>query len=253
MATQRTALITGAGSGIGAAVAQALAEAGHKVVLVDRDPDGITALAAQLGGVARQVDLADGEACRALIAEFTASGQGIDILVNNAGFQHVSPIETFDESAWNGILSVMLTAPFLLTKHCWPHMKAQQWGRVINLASVHGLVASPFKSAYIAAKHGLIGLTKTTALEGGECGITVNAVCPAYVRTPLVDKQIQDQAAHNNLEPEQVVAEIMLAPAAIKRLIEPEEIGQMVAYLATDNARSITGASLTMDLGWTAR
>lgn len=253
MKTQLTALITGAGSGIGAAVVQALAGAGHKVVLVDRDKKNIEALARNLGGIAKCVDLTEEKSCRNLIMDLAKLGTTIDILVNNAGFQHVSPVETFDERAWNDIISVMLSAPFLLTKYCWPHMKSQQWGRIINIASVHGLVASPFKSAYVSAKHGLVGLTKTHALEGGEHGITVNALCPAYVRTPLVDQQIKDQAAHNQIDPEQVISEIMLAPAAIKRLIEPEEVGEMAVYLASDKARSITGATLTMDLGWTAR
>jgi 3-hydroxybutyrate dehydrogenase len=151
------------------------------------------------------------------------------------------------------MLALMLTAPFLLTRYCWPAMKKQKWGRVVNIASIHALIASPFKVGYIAAKHGLLGLTRTAALEGGEHGITVNAICPAYVRTPLVDNQIADQAKANNLSEKEVVEKIMLAPAAVKRLIEPAEVAGLVAYLCGDAAGTITGSALTMDLGWTAR
>jgi 3-hydroxybutyrate dehydrogenase len=151
------------------------------------------------------------------------------------------------------MLALMLTAPFLLTRYCWPSMKKHKWGRVVNIASIHALVASPFKAGYISAKHGLIGLTRTAALEGGEHGITVNAICPAYVRTPLVDSQIADQARANRMSDDEVIEKIMLAPAAVKRLIEPQEVADFVAYLCGDAAGTITGAALTMDLGWTAR
>jgi 3-hydroxybutyrate dehydrogenase len=174
-------------------------------------------------------------------------------LVNNAGFQHVSPIEEFPEDTWDKMIAVMLTAPFLLTRYAWPAMKAQRWGRVINIASVHGMVASPFKSAYISAKHGLLGLTRTAALEGGAHGITVNAICPAYVRTPLVDNQIADQARTRGLSPGEVIEKVMLEPAAVKRLIEPEEVADFAAYLCGPTGAVFTGAALTMDLGWTAR
>jgi 3-hydroxybutyrate dehydrogenase len=177
----------------------------------------------------------------------------VAILVNNAGFQHVSPIESFPEDQWERMIALMLTAPFLLARYCWPSMKALGWGRVVNIASIHALVASPFKVGYVAAKHGLIGLTRTAALEGGEHGITVNAICPAYVRTPLVDNQIADQAKAHDLSPEEVVKQIMLAPAAVKRLIQPAEVADFVAYLCSEPAGVITGAALTMDLGWTAR
>jgi 3-hydroxybutyrate dehydrogenase len=151
------------------------------------------------------------------------------------------------------MLAVMLTAPFLLIKYAWPAMKAQRWGRIVNIASIHGLVASLFKSAYVAAKHGLIGLTRVAALEGGPYGITANAICPAYVRTPLVENQIQDQARMRGLPPEEVVEKIMLEPAAIRRLIEPEEVAALVAYLCSEEASAVTGAAWTIDLGWTAR
>jgi 3-hydroxybutyrate dehydrogenase len=177
----------------------------------------------------------------------------VHILVNNAGYQHVSPIEDFPEDQWERMISLMLTAPFLLTRYCWPSMKKQKWGRIINIGSIHALIASPFKVGYIAAKHGLIGITKTAALEGGEHGITVNAICPAYVRTPLVDNQIADQAKANRMSPEEVIQKIMLEPAAVKRLIEPAEVADFAAYLCSDAAGVITGAALTMDLGWTAR
>jgi 3-hydroxybutyrate dehydrogenase len=177
----------------------------------------------------------------------------VDILVNNAGFQHISPIEEFPIEQWNKLLGVMLTAPFLLMRYSWPMMKQKGWGRVINIASVHAMVASPFKAGYISAKHGVIGLTKTAALEGGEFGITVNAICPAYVRTPLVENQIADQARTRGIKEEEVVTDVMLKNAAIKKLIEPEEVANLVAFLASDQASSITGSSLTIDSGWTAQ
>lgn len=175
------------------------------------------------------------------------------ILVNNAGFQHVSPIETFPEDMWDKMIAVMLTAPFLLTRYAWPAMQAQKWGRVINISSIHGLVASPDKVGYISAKHGLIGLTKTAGLEGGAHGITVNAICPAYVRTPLVDNQIADQARTRGIPESEVIEKIMLEPAAVKRLIEPGEVADFVAFLCSPSGGAFTGAALTMDLGWTAR
>ena len=185
-------------------------------------------------------------------ASLEAYGQ-IDILVNNAGFQHIAPVDEFPEQTWNTMLQVLLTAPFQLTKYLLPGMKQRGWGRIINVSSVHGLVASPYKSAYITAKHGLLGLTKTVALEVGTSGITVNALCPAYVRTPLVEHQIADQARTRGIPEAEVIERVMLEPAAIKRLIEPSEVANLALFLASDQASVITGAAYTIDLGWTAR
>jgi 3-hydroxybutyrate dehydrogenase len=198
-------------------------------------------------------DLTDATATRRLVDQAFDSAGRVDILVNNAGFQHVSPVEEFSEEIWNKMLQVMLTTPFLLTKYLLPGMKQRGWGRIINIDSVHGLVASPFKAGYISAKHGLLGLTKTVALEAAAFGVTVNAICPAYVRTPLVEQQIADQARTHGIPPEEVITRIMLEPAAIKRLIEPAEVAEFALFLASDRASAITGAVQTMDLGWTAR
>jgi 3-hydroxybutyrate dehydrogenase len=209
--------------------------------------------AERLGAHFVEGDLSRRADCRTLVDQTLQAFGTVHILVNNAGFQHIDPIEDFPEDTWERMISLMLTAPFLLTKYVWPAMKAQGWGRVVQVDSIHGLVASPFKSGYISAKHGLIGLTRTTALEGGPYGITVNAICPAYVRTPLVESQVADQARTQGISPEQVVEEVMLEPAAVKRLIEPAEVADLVAYLCSDTGGVITGAAWAMDLGWTAR
>jgi 3-hydroxybutyrate dehydrogenase len=176
----------------------------------------------------------------------------VDILVNNAGYQHIAALEEFPDEVWNEMLAVMLTAPFLLTKAVWPHMKAQRWGRIVNLGSIHSVRASPFKVGYITAKHGLLGLTRTAAREGGDVGITVNAILPSYVRTSLVEGQIADQARTRNLSPDEVTDKVFLAQAAIKRLIEPDEVGSLAAYLCSDAAGAITGAAWPIDVGATA-
>ncbi len=248
----KVAIVTGAASGLGHAIAERLAADGAQVVVADISDKGAQ-VAAALGGMFVKGDSAKREDCKALADAALAKYGTVHILVNNAGFQHVSPIEDFPEDMWEKMQAVMLTAPFLLTRYCWPAMKAQQWGRIVNISSVHGLIASPFKAGYISAKHGLIGLTRTAALEGGACGITANAICPAYVRTPLVDNQIVDQARTRGLPESEVIEKIMLEPAAIKRLIEPAEVADFVAYLCSPAAGVITGSALTMDLGWTAR
>lgn len=250
--SERIAIVTGASSGIGLAVSQALAAQGDRVIMADLNTDTGTLKAGQIGAMFVQTDLSRGTDCKNLVEVALDRFGRIDILVNNAGIQHVSPVEEFPEEKWNLMISLMLTAPFLLTRYAWPSMKANKWGRIIHVNSVHGLIASPFKSAYISAKHGLSGLTKTTALEGGPFGITVNSICPAYVRTPLVDKQIADQARAHNITEAEVVETIMLKNAAIKRMIEPEDIGAMVTYLCSEAATCITGSTLTIDCGWTA-
>ena len=249
----RVAIVTGAASGIGLACAERLASGGMKVVLADVNEKAGTEHAKRLGGTFLTADLTSRGGCRNVVDQALKAHGTVHVLVNNAGYQHVSPIEEFPEDQWERMLALMLTAPFLLTRYCWPAMKTQKWGRVVNIASIHALVASPFKVGYISAKHGLIGLTRTAAIEGGEHGITVNAICPAYVRTPLVDSQIADQAKANKMSPDEVIEKVMLAPAAVKRLIEPREVAGFVAYLCGDAAGTITGAALTMDLGWTAR
>jgi len=250
---ERCALVTGAASGIGRSVAEALSREGHAVVVADRNREQGAAVARQIGGVWVEVDLSERESCRGLIEAAIAACGRIDILVNNAGFQHISPLGEFPEDRWDEMLKVMLTAPFLLTRYAWPHMCRQGWGRIVNVASIHGMVASPNKVGYVSAKHGLIGLTRTAALEGGAHGITVNAICPAYVRTPLVENQIEAQAAAHGIPAEEVVEKVLLESAAVKRLIEPEEIASLVLYLCSDRAASITGANWTIDGGWTAQ
>ncbi len=249
----RICLVTGAASGIGLAIAASLKAEGHIVVLSDVNVESGEAKAKALGAEFISADLSKRYACEMLIERILQQHGRLDILINNAGFQHVSAIADFPEDVWNKMLDVMLTAPFLLTKYVWPSMQGNRWGRIVNIASVHAQVASLYKVAYISAKHGLIGLTKTAALEGGADNINVNAICPAYVHTPLVDQQITDQAKLLNLEEDQVIQQVMLKNAAIKRLIKPEEIGQMVVYLCSNAASSITGSSFNIDLGWTAQ
>jgi 3-hydroxybutyrate dehydrogenase len=242
----RRALVTGAASGIGAALARRLAADGAEVLAVDMDEKGLTVLAGAVSGVrAVACDLSDLAAVDALPAD-------VDILVNNAGLQHVAPIPEFDPDRFSLILRVMLEAPFRLARRTLPHMYARGWGRVINISSVHGVRASPFKSAYVSAKHGLEGLSKVIALEGAPHGVTSNCVDPAYVRTPLVEQQIADQARTHGIEPDDVVEKIMLEPVAVKRLVEPDEVAEFAAVLYGPASASISGASLSMDGGWTA-
>ncbi|MFN3391258.1 MAG: 3-hydroxybutyrate dehydrogenase [Meiothermus ruber] len=247
----KTALITGAGSGIGKAIAEVFAREGAKVILNDLSP-AAGAVAEAVGGAFIQADLSDQRAVKDLARQALELGP-IDILVNNAGLQRIHPVDEFPLETWNLMLQVLLTAPFQLIQYTLPTMKQKRWGRIINIASLHGLVASPYKSAYISAKHGLLGLTKTVALEVGEYGITCNAICPAYVRTPLVESQIADQARTLGIPEAEVVGQVMLAPAAIKRLIEPVEVAEYALFLASDKAGAITGSAQVIDLGWTAR
>lgn len=246
----RTALVTGAAGGIGRACALRLAAAGAKVRAVDRDGAGLDALAERSAGLAGTVetqvlDLTDLDA-----AEHAAAGT--DVLVNNAGIQLVRPIEEFPPEVFHTVLTVMLEAPFRLIRGALPHMYGQGWGRIVNVSSVHGLRASPYKAAYVAAKHGLEGLSKTAALEGAPHGVTSNCVNPAYVRTPLVERQITDQARAHGIPEARVVSEVLLQDSALKRLIEPEEVAEAVAYLCGPHASFVTGTSLVLDGGWTA-
>lgn len=244
--TGRRAIVTGGASGIGLACAEALAEAGAHVTIADLDGAAAASVAGRLGGKAWTVDLGDTAALADLSLE-------ADILVNNAGLQHVRPIEEFEPERFSLLLRVMLEAPFLLIRAALPGMYERGCGRVINVSSVHGLRASPYKSAYVSAKHGLEGLSKVTALEGGPHGVTSNCVNPGYVRTPLVEKQIADQAKLHGIPEEEVVPKVMLTESAIKRLVEPAEVASLVRWLASDDARMVTGASYTMDGGWSAR
>lgn len=244
--TGRTALVTGGASGIGRACAVRLAEAGAKVVVTDVDADAAKAVADQVGGEAWVVDLADTQALAGQRLE-------VDVLVNNAGVQHVAPVEDFPPERFGFILRLMLESPFLLVRAALPHMYSRGFGRVVNISSAHGLVASPYKSAYVAAKHGLEGLSKVIALEAGGRGVTSNCINPGYVRTPLVEKQIADQARIHGIEPAEVVEKVMLTEPSIKRLVEPEEVAEMAAYLCSPAGSFINGASLPIDGGWTAR
>jgi len=241
----KAALVTGAASGIGRAVAERLAEGGADVLSVDLHPDG--------PGVPFQADLTSPEANERAVAEALERFRRLDVVVANAGIQHVAPIEEFPVERWQTIVSLLLTSPFLLAKHAWPALRASGSGRFIAIASVHGLVASPFKAAYVSAKHGVLGLVKTLALEGAEHGITATAVCPAYTRTPLVEKQIADQAKAHKLPESEVLEQVILAPQAVKELLEPSEVAEVVAFLAGPAGRAFTGVPVTLDLGWTAR
>lgn len=243
----RAALVTGAASGIGRAIATRLVTDGWDVLSVDLQTDDETpgtGFSADLSTRSGNVD-----AVSAAVGRFGR----LDAVIPNAGVQHVSPVHDFPEDQWDTLLAVMLTSPFLLAKYAWPHLRSSGDGRFVAIASVHGLVASPYKAAYVTAKHGLIGLVKTLALEGGEHDISAVAVCPGAVRTPLVEAQIPGLAASYGMSEERALEDVLLASQAIKRLIEPEEIASAVAFLLSPGGRAFTGSPLVMDLGWTAR
>ncbi|GAA2787885.1 3-hydroxybutyrate dehydrogenase [Saccharopolyspora taberi] len=241
----RVALVTGGAGGIGLACARSLAAAGAKVHVVDIDATGAGRAAAEIGGWAHAVDLTDTSRVEEL-------PQDVDILVNNAGLQHVAALHDFPPERFTAIQALMVTTPFLLMRRCLPSMHAEGWGRIVNISSVHGLRASPYKAAYVAAKHGLEGLSKVAALEGAPYGVTSNCVAPGYVRTPLVEGQLDAQAAEHGVAREDVLAEVLLRRAAIKRLIEPDQVASLVVWLCSAEAGHITGASIPLDGGWTA-
>lgn len=239
------ALVTGGAAGIGAAIAERLAADGYRVTVADRDGDAASAVADRIGGTPWQVDLLDTDALADLSLD-------VDVLVNNAGTQQVAPIEEFEPAVFRRLIALMLEAPFLLVRAALPTMYAQNFGRIIHVSSVHGVRASAYKSAYVAAKHGIEGLSKVTALEGGPHGVTSNCVNPAYVRTALVEGQIADQAERHGISPDEVVEQVMLAHSSVKRLIEPAEVASLVGWLVGPDASMVTGTSNLMDGGWTA-
>jgi 3-hydroxybutyrate dehydrogenase len=260
MTTRKTALVTGSTSGIGEGIAQALARSGCNVVLNGfGDADAIEALRARLAreyGVDVRYDAADmgrpadiGRMMDTALRQFEA----IDILVNNAGIQHVASVEEFPPEKWDAILAINLSSVFHASRAVLPAMKRKGWGRIVNVASAHALVASPFKSAYVAAKHGVAGFTKTLALEVAQAGITVNAICPGYVRTPLVEAQIPDQARTRGISEEEVVQQVMLAGQPTKRFVGIDEVAALTLFLCSEDAKSLTGAVLPIDGGWTAQ
>ena len=252
MLKDKVTIVTGAASGIGLSMAQEFSKDGAIVVMADVQEDKLQAEASKIGGTIFKGDLSKRENCKALADFAVEKFKKVDILINVAGVQTVSPIDEFPEDRWDFMIALMLSSPFYLTRYVWPSMKAQGWGRIINLNSIHGLVASEFKSAYISAKHGLMGLTKTAGLEGGPLGITVNSICPAYVRTPLVDNQIDAQAKTHGISRDEVVEKIMLVKSSIKKLLEPSTIAEIAKFLCSDAASGITGSSLVVDGGWTA-
>src|SRR6476659_1992223 len=242
-----SALVTGAASGIGRAIAERLVSDGWDVLAVDLAPDD--------GGPGAPfaADLTTREGNRSAVDAALERFGRLDAVIPNAGFQHVSPIETFDEDRWDALVALLLTSPFLLARYAWPALRDSGNGRIVVVASVHGLVASPFKAGYVSAKHGVLGLVKTLALEGASVGIRASAVCPGYVRTPLVEEQIADQARAHGMPEERVLEDVILAPQAVKRLIEPTEVAGVVSFLLGPDGRAFSGAPVTMDLGWTAR
>ena len=249
----RTALVTGGASGIGKAIAERFTEKGAYVIIADVNSAGGQDVADAIDGAFLKVDLADTQQTRDVAQRALQEHGKVDVLVNNAGIQHVAPIEDFPEERWAELLQVMLFAPFQLTKYLLPGMKERGWGRIINMSSIHGLIASPNKSAYTAAKHGIIGLTRAVAVEAGAYGVTANAICPSFVRTPLVENQLPDLARMAGVDVADVLDQVVLSQAIVKRLIEPREIANLALFLASDDAAAITGSAYPIDLAWTAR
>ncbi|MGZ3864638.1 MAG: 3-hydroxybutyrate dehydrogenase [Bacteroidia bacterium] len=254
----KTALITGSTSGIGLGIAREFAKEKYNVIFNGLEPDGpqIAQNIAKEYGIKTMYSPANmlkPEEIKAMIEEGIKTFGAIDVLVNNAGIQHVSPVEDFPEEKWNAIIGINLTSAFHTTKHVWKKMKEQKFGRIINIASAHGLVASEFKSAYVSAKHGIVGFTKTIALEGAPFNITANAICPGYVKTPLVEKQIADQAKAHNMSESEVVSKVMLYKQAVKDFIPVETLGKLAVFLASDAAATMTGTALPVDGGWNAQ
>ncbi|MFO1404513.1 MAG: 3-hydroxybutyrate dehydrogenase [Azonexus sp.] len=253
----KSAIVTGSTSGIGLGIARALAAQGANVMLNGfGDADQIETLRFTLAretGVKvaySGADMSQPEAIRAMADAARSEFGQVDIIVNNAGIQHVAPVEDFPEEKWNAILAINLSSAFHLIRAVVPEMKERRWGRIVNVASAHGLTASPFKSAYVAAKHGMIGLSKTVALEVAEFGITCNTVCPGYVKTPLVEKQIADQAKAHGISPENVVRDVLLSHQALKEFVQVEELAALTVFLCSDAAASMTATALAMDGGW---
>lgn len=259
MSETKVAVVTGSSSGIGLGVATAFAEKGYKVAINARKmTPQVEAILENLSGrggkvIFAQGDMSKPEDCKSMVADVVEHWGSCDVLVNNAGIQHVEPIDDFPDEKWEAVVAINLSSAFYTTKAALPSMKAKGWGRIINMASAHGLVASAYKSAYVAAKHGIVGFTKVTALETAELGITANTICPGYVWTPLVEKQIPEQAAAHDMTEEQVVRDVLLSNQPNKKFATVEEIGDIAVFLASDGAASITGTTISVDGGWTAR
>jgi len=260
MTSRRTALVTGSTSGIGQTIADALARAGMNVVL--NGFGDAAAIERQRASIEREhgvtaryepADMAKPAEIEAMMRRALDAFGAIDVLVNNAGIQHVAAVDEFPVDRWDAIIAINLSSAFHTTRLALPGMKARGWGRIVNIGSIHATIASPFKSAYTAAKHGLAGLTKTVALEVAQHGITVNAICPGYVRTPLVDAQIPDQARTRGISEDAVIRDVILANQPTRRFVGLDEVGALAAFLASDAARSITGATIAIDGGWTAQ